>query len=225
MDAESVVIEFKPSGRNGTGTGVVKLGDEVLAMDSFNIAKASARRRFAAQVTKDRPGIPAADVERELLRIAGDVTKHEPDTEQDADTPELDLRRIVRPELFHTRDVSGVAVPTTTLVGGKPGGVWRLHLRWHLDGRREQRELDRRIELPSDGNLWLHPLPSAPTPTMRGGWSAQRRRAWLDGAAAPNPVEVFKRICERLAWFLDFPTKSAVGNTATVALWAMLTYC
>jgi hypothetical protein len=57
------------------------------------------------------------------------------------------------------------------------------------------------------------------------GWSAAARRAWLGGAAAPDPADLFRRLCERLAHFLDLPAETAAGTTATLALWTLLTYC
>jgi hypothetical protein len=36
---------------------------------------------------------------------------------------------------------------------------------------------------------------------------------------------VFRRICERIAHFIDLPTEQATGIGATLAVWLMLTYC
>jgi hypothetical protein len=35
---------------------------------------------------------------------------------------------------------------------------------------------------------------------------------------------VFRRVCERVAYYLDFPAESAAGTTATLALWTTLSY-
>jgi hypothetical protein len=55
-------------------------------------------------------------------------------------------------------------------------------------------------------------------------WSASSRRAWLDGPTALDPAALFKRICERIAYFIELPQDTAAGTTATIALWVILTY-
>ena len=96
--------------------------------------------------------------EAEALRIAATAGRPERVLANPTDNrpPELDLSRIVRPELFHTPDVSGLAVPVSRLVDGKPSGHWELYLRWHADGRRESRELASSIELPGGKHLWAN---------------------------------------------------------------------
>jgi hypothetical protein len=80
------------------------------------------------------------------------------------------------------------------------------------------------IELPDKRKLWIHPEAADPTAKMQSGWSKEARKTWLSGLAAPGAADVFKRICERIAYFIDLPQQYAPGITATLALWAMLTY-
>ncbi len=40
----------------------------------------------------------------------------------------------------------------------------------------------------------------------------------------PKIELIFKHLCERFAYFLEFPKEEAVGVTATLSLWTMLTY-
>ncbi|MDD5658353.1 MAG: hypothetical protein PHF00_13970, partial [Elusimicrobia bacterium] len=57
------------------------------------------------------------------------------------------------------------------------------------------------------------------------GWSPAGRRAWLDGAPAPDAVDVFQRVCAQVAAYLELgPPETAAGTTATLALWVFLTY-
>ncbi len=135
----------------------------------------------------------------------------------------MDIRRIVRPELFHTADVSGITVPVVLDAGGAIVGRWRSYLRWR-DGRREVIDRPERIPLSDGSALHVHPDPGEPPGSHPPGWSAPSRRAWLDGAAAPDPAAVFRAVCERIAHYLDFPPETATGTAATVALWAVLTY-
>lgn len=140
---------------------------------------------------------------------------------------EIDASRIVRPERFITAEVSGLAVPTVTAIAGKPAGRWVWYLHW-ADGRRVRCELTGEVELSHHGRLWIHPLPGEPTPNMAQtlcGWSVKARRAWVDRGNGPNPADLFKRLCEQIAYFLDLPQEHAPGTTATLALWVMLTYC
>lgn len=221
----SLTLEYSPSGRNGKVTLTAKLGGEVLAVESLNLTKPKQRTAFAQAVCKRRPGIDAAAVEAELLRLAAEVASKPDGAPADLGAlPEIDVSSIVRPERFITPEVSGLAVPTMTTLGDKPVGRWILHLRWS-DGRREQRPLPTSIDLPEGRRLWIHPSPSEPTANTPAGWSRQGRRAWLQGAAAPDPADVFRRLCKRVAHFIDLPKEHAPGVIATLALWVLLSYC
>lgn len=93
---------------------------------------------------------------------------------------EIERGRLIRPELFHTRDVSGVAVPVFALKGGQAKSIWTTHLRWS-DGRREALVLDKDwIEIGDGNRLWIHPKPAGPAPGMFPTWSEQSRQLWRD---------------------------------------------
>src|SRR5262249_1245580 len=141
-----------------------------------------------------------------------------------AGTEEVDVSRIVRPEQFYTADLSGLAVPRVQLHDGRPTARWYLYLRW-ADGRREHRELTKYIDLADGQRLWVQPIPGEPPMKTAQGWSEGSRRAWLQGATAPAPADLFKQMCERIAHHLDLSPDTAPGMTATLALWSMLTYC
>ncbi|MDA1055007.1 MAG: hypothetical protein O3C40_31680 [Planctomycetota bacterium] len=219
-------IEYTPSGRNGTATLTARCNGETIAVDSFNLAKGKARADFAAEVCKRRPGIDRNGLDSELLRIADEVaSKNNGDGRTDAaELPEIDTSRIVRPERFISPEVSSLAIPTMTELDGRPVGRMLLYLRW-ADGRRERRAMPMSIDLPARSRLWIHPQPSAPTASMSPGWSRDARKEWLHGSDAPEPAELFKRLCERIAHFIDLPPQHAAGTTATLALWTILTYC
>jgi hypothetical protein len=195
---------------------------EVVHMHVIDLANAHQRKRFIKELVERLPQADAKALDAELLRIA-DTAKNNP---APADQLELDVSRIVRPELFFAADVSGLAVPVVQLHDGKPAARWHLYLRW-ADGRRESRELTNHIDLADGRRLWIYPVPGEPTMNTNGlaGWSAPSRRAWLNGAAAPDPADLFKRVCERIAHFIDLSPDTAAGTTATLALWSMLTYC
>jgi hypothetical protein len=157
-------------------------------------------------------------VKAELLRIAAEAGKP-----MQVVGDELDVSRIVRPELFHRADVSGVAVPVVGMTETGPVGRWAVYLRW-ADGRRERRDLLQSIDLPDGGRLWLNPQPAPPTLTQAAGWSAESRRAWLDGEPGPEAADVFKTLCATVAYYLDFSPETAAGTTALLSLWSILSY-
>jgi hypothetical protein len=206
------------------GNGKLKQGvrwrGEVIHWDTLDPASALARKRFVEAVRRKVPSADPEALDAELLRLV-DATTNNP---APADMPELDLSRIVRPELFFAADVSGLAVPVVQLHDGKPAARWFLYLRW-ADGRRERRELASALDLADGRRLWIHPVPGEPALNTSAGWSASSRRAWLDRAAAPDPADLFKRLCERIAHFIDLSPDTAAGTTATLTLWTMLTYC
>ena len=175
--ANAVVIEYKPPEKGKMTTVTAKIGGDVLHVETLDVTRSTARDRFAAAVCEGRPGIERQAIDAELLRIAAELAggssngdgRDDGAHSQGRDPPELDTSRIVRPELFITTDVSGLAVPTMVAVGDTPVGQWRLHLRWK-DGRREIKRLPQYIDLPSyddeaddtAGKLWVHPKPAEP---------------------------------------------------------------
>ena len=221
MDANGLILTWVSKSTGGTGTLTAKIGDQVVHMDDGNINKAGFRRKFVEAVSKDRPAIDKAKLDAEMLRLAADAAskvKEQPVPQTD----EADLQ-IIRPERFIHRQISGLTIPERAIIDNRPTGRWVLYVQW-ADGRRERLDLPSYIELPDKGKLWIHPQPAEPLPTAMQGWSHSARQAWLTRAASPDAADVFKRVCERIAYFIDLPQEKAPGTTATLALWAMLTY-
>jgi hypothetical protein len=195
---------------------------ERVYVDKLDVSSATARARFVEAATARCPGIEPDRIEAELLKITPAPTAST--TSPACDEPrEVDGRRVVRPELFHTPEVSGITVAVRLDVGGKLVPRWRTYQRWR-DGRREAIDPPDRITMPDGSTLYVHPDPGEPPGSGSPGWTVESRRAWLDGAPAPDPADVFRRVCERIAYFLDFPPENAAGTAATVALWSLLTY-
>lgn len=218
------VIDYKPVGKNGTLHLAAVLDGEPIHADKVDLARASARDKFKKALLAHCPALDGAAVDRELLRIATESTR--PPRPASTFLPELDVSAVVRPELFHRYEVSGVLIPVVILHAGEPAGRWQLYLRWHDGGgRRERCELTQQIQLPDGRQVWPHPIPAAPTPTTVSLWSGEGRRAWLAGADAPEAAEVFGRIQDVFRHYVDFPPEHADGNTATLGLWVLLTYC
>lgn len=216
----ALTINYKPVGYNGTVQVTATLGSDIIAHDTVDLAKEGKRDGFAARLCERYDAIDRAALDRELLRIATELAKPAPPA---TELQEIEFSRIVRPELFHTTDVSGIAVAVPSRSGGKVQSRWHLYLRWS-DGRRERREIDSSVELPSGTRLYVHPIPGEPSPSMTAGWSAESRRLWLAGSDAPNAADAFKRLCSAIARHIELSPESAAGTTATLALWIILTY-
>jgi hypothetical protein len=190
-------------------------------VDKLDPANAIQRSRFARTVHEACPTLPAEAVERELLRIAVDGAPDPAPPPVVAD--ELDVSLVHRPELFHAAGVSGLAIPITTSHDGKPETRWHLYLQWRT-GTRDARPLPGFLDRPDGTRLWLHPAPGEPGVGTPSGWSRHARRAWLAGASRPDPAILFRNLSAAIADYLEFPPDAAVGTTATIALWVLLTY-
>jgi hypothetical protein len=218
-DNDTLSIEFQPRGR-GKVTVTARRGDTVVYADDITPTDARQRSAFTKALREKVPEANPDAIDAELLHVAA---ADPPPPPTPAAGEELDVSRFHRPELFHTAEVSGLAVPVVTMTHGKPAGQWHLYLRW-ADGRRESRPLADSVELTSGGRLWLHPTPADPSVSTPAAWSRDARRVWLAGAPAPDPAALFRELCEAVAYYLEFPPDSAEGTVATLALWVMLTY-
>jgi hypothetical protein len=213
-----------PSEGSDTVTLTAKWDGVVLAVQKLDLAKPRQRADFITRVCEGRDFIDRGALESELLMVANMMSGRERSPAACVvDAAEIDVSQIVRPERFIAPDVSGLTVPSRMILDGRPAGRWLLYLRWAA-GRREWRPMGEAIDVPDGKPLWIHPQPAEPSATMQPGWSDAARKAWLAGASAPEPADLFKRVCERIGSFLDLPREHAPGITSTLALWATLTY-
>src|SRR5262249_3593403 len=88
-------------------------------MPVLDRANAEHRKRFVKALAEKLPQVDRKAIDGELLRIADSITEPAKPT-ADSGPVELDVSRIVRPELFITPEVSGLTVPVVQLVDGKP---------------------------------------------------------------------------------------------------------
>lgn len=225
MESDGLRIEYVPAGRSGNAMVTARLGDDVLAVESFNLTKVEKRKSFLDALCEKQPGIDREALERELLKAAADVAcKPEPAAPwAEPALTEIDASGIVRPERIILPEVSAVAIPTTSILGGKPMGRYKLYLRW-TDGRREEAAMLPAIDLPEGRRVWVHPEPAEPGIHVAPGWSFAARQEWLNGANAPEPAELFQRLLKCIGHYIDLPKEHAPGIAATIALWVVLTY-
>jgi hypothetical protein len=212
-------LQAEPAGKTKWKITVKASGD-VVFVDTISLSNASARKKFADALSEQFPGIAREPIDAELLRLAASGTTPSPSVDQ---LQEVDVRLVVRPELFHTTEVSGITIPVVFDVAGKLVSRWRMYLRWN-DGRREAIDLPERVVLPGGSTLYIHPEPGEPPRSEPPGWSSDSRQVWLTGRAAPDPATTFQRVCKRIAHYLDFPPEIAPAATATLALWSMFSY-
>ena len=213
-------LSYRPIGQASRAEITVKVDGDTVEVDTVNLASAKQRDRFIASVLQAQRGIDRGELEQRLLGIHEDLQSER----APSDGLAIEPTRIVRPELFYTADVSGLTVPVIRHIDGELAGRWALCLCWHSDGRREHRELSPVIQLPGGEQLCIHPIPGNPPVSMTSAWSMQAQREWLAGEPAPEPESLFHRVCERLAWYLDFGPETAAGNTAVLAAWVIFTY-
>ena len=69
-NSKEVTIECSPNGHNGAAILTARLGGEVLAVESVNLAKPKGAEDFAQRLCEERPGVEHQVVEAELLRLA-----------------------------------------------------------------------------------------------------------------------------------------------------------
>ena len=200
---------------------VARLGDKVIHADVIDPARASGRVKFVKGLKKIVTVLDEEDISAQLLRLSVKPPDEPPPVL--ALDRELDARRMVRPEQFYTPEVSGITVPVILDGAEGPEGLWLVHLRW-ADDKRSCLALPESLALSDDARLWIHPIPGPPARNVTPMWSKKSRSAWLSGAPAPDPAEVFKRLCERIAHFLELPVEVAAPVTALLALWTILTY-
>jgi hypothetical protein len=191
---------------------------KVAHVDTLPLASAHSRKKFAKTLCDKFAGLDATEIDEQLLKLAT-----QPPEPAVADLHEVDVGRVVRPELFHTSAVSGITVPVRVVADGALVSRWRSYLRW-ANGHREVTDVNDRLELPDGSVLYVAPEPGEPFANDTPAWSAAARGAWLNGAPAPDPSATFQSLCERINYFIDLPPATAHGATATLALWVMLSY-
>jgi hypothetical protein len=220
-----VVLAYAPGANGRKGVVTAELEGRALHIDNASDpANAQHRAKFIKALVKKVPNIDVQDTESQFLIIAEKTGVPIPPSPPPKVAPmELDISGIVRPEQFYRLDVACLTAVTVTVAADRLSPGWVQYLRWE-DGRRECRELAGTIDLANGRRLWIHPIPGDPAMNTVPGWSVAARRAWLDGATAPDPGDLFKRICERIACFIDLPSDVAAGTTATLALWVLFTY-
>ena len=221
-----LTLKWDRVGRNAVALTATVDG-EIVAADQFSIGKEKDRRSFADGLIEKCPALDREAVEKELLGVAAKLAERpapagEP---EDADV-EIEVSQVVRPELFHRPEVSGMLIPSTvrriTPDGPKTVGRWDMFLRWK-SGRRERVPLRNSLTTKT-GTIYFDPIPPDPLATRKAGWSKASQAAWLDGADCPNVAELFVDLSKQFARYLHFQEAVAAGNTAVLSCWTILSY-
>lgn len=80
MDNTTIILDFKPDGKTGSGTITASLGGEVLHVDRIDIRKETGRAKFIKAITNLCPGIDTEArkaLYAELLQLAGQEARRE----------------------------------------------------------------------------------------------------------------------------------------------------
>ncbi len=219
-DETEITLVHEKSGRAGYVTIRLKCGEEILFADELRPNKYEDRARVIQRIQELGIAVTAADLDKQLLRIGEEQSN---DGKAEVQGDEIDIARVIRPEAFFAEEVAGLTVdiPVASTQGQRY--IPSTYLQW-AHGKREKVTLERTLRCGDGTELLVSPLPGELQVDAPPQWSALGRRAWLVGAEAPAPAELFKWMLERIAFFLDFPAEIAQGVTATLALWTFLTY-
>jgi hypothetical protein len=225
-EPDTLHIHAEPTGRGTVATVTVRRRGEVVTVERLDLAKSKERQKFIADL-RDRLGedayhlLDAEAVERDLAGWAADLAAP-PKAAPPAEAVELGDGRVVRPERFILRDVSGLAVPRRLARGGEPVSEWMLYLRWQ-DGRREAMPLPEVLTVGGE-RVFIAPRPPEPPPSMLPGWSAAGRSEWLAGSSPMPPDELCSLLIKGFAKYLDLPSETAAGTVAMLTCWSLLSY-
>ncbi|WP_436715627.1 hypothetical protein U8335_25260 [Roseiconus lacunae] len=223
---ETLVIDAAPCGR-GNADIVCKLGDKTIHRDRINPSKHADRKRFSKVVSEALPSFQPGDIDAELMATADrldalNVSAPE-DGQQSGD--ELDVSRIVRPELIIRNDVSAIAIPKMIDSADGAIGRWVHYIR--CGDRRTSAPLTDRLNVADGIALILDPMPGRPTKlevAECGRWSKRSRDAWLTGDSAPSTAMVLRAVAERIDRYVSLPPEAATAHGLTLASWVLMTY-
>jgi hypothetical protein len=216
MADTEIKIEVAPSGKQWQ---VTLVNGDARFVDVFNLRSAKARATFCGTAVSKFPGILRKSFETELDKLAASLPSDNDKTTTQAEGEELPASMVLRPELFLTPEVCGIAIPRTSLMAGEPVARWALHLQWR-DGKREIKTLEHSLEV-GDKRIFFNPIPDKPSTGANPGWDIAGRKQWANGGMV-NPLEVFAALCEAITFYIDLPYPES--TTAVIALWVMLTY-
>jgi hypothetical protein len=97
-----LVFEFATNGKASGTTVTAKIGDDVIAVNRFDLAKAKDRDDFTDQVCSSRPGIKRKIVEQLLKDQAAQYAKRQTEAQEKPPEPEADALLQKMPQ--HVRD-------------------------------------------------------------------------------------------------------------------------
>lgn len=150
------------------------------------------------------------------------------DVVDDEDLEVVDMKMVVRPELFFTPTVAGISVAPLTrrrsVANEDPTPRWFLYVHFYKEHRRKRYTLRRYLPLPDGGTLWFRPRPRPPSEPDLYTWSEDAQKAWLAGRQAPTAGQLFLQIRDFLSTYLVFPPDEQEVVPALLALYTMLTY-
>ena len=224
---DALNITATPCGR-GAADVVCRMGDDTIHRDRITPSKQADRKKYAKAVCEVIPAMTPDKIDAELIATADrlDALASSSDrTTEPTSAKELDVSRMVRPELIIRPDVSAIAIPRFIDSVDGPIGGWLHYIR--CGGDRRCVTLDDRLALPDGSSLILDPMPDRPSRlevSEYGRWRKSSRDAWLAGARSPTTAEVLRMVAERIDRYVSLPPEGARGHGLTLASWVLMTY-
>lgn len=218
----SLSLDVQPAGKGTSATVTARSADgEVVACERLDLARKTSRAKFVAEICDRVEQADSETLERELAAAAAALAAPPPPAVI-ADSTELGDGRVVRPERFILPTVSGLAVPRQILRDGEPTTDWLLLLRWK-DGTRQAMPMPDVLSVDGE-QVFIHPRPPLPPPSIQPGWSTAGRQAWVEGEPPMEPDELCRLLIESFGRYLDLPKESAGGVLSMLACWSLLSY-
>jgi hypothetical protein len=111
----TLTFTFSANGTAGGTTVTAKIGDDTLAVDRFDVAKAKSRAAFVDQVCANRRGINPTEVDRMLREQAADYSKRQAEAHEEPPEPESQELLMKMPE--HVRAEARAMLEAPDLLG------------------------------------------------------------------------------------------------------------
>ena len=217
--------------RRGNPELITSVSGDVVHRDRIDPSRAKDRKQYADAVCRMFPDIDHSEIAQYLLDACRELEEEQTakrNGEPSIDTTgadEVDVSKIVRPEMILRPGLSAVAIPRILETPEALAPEW-LHYIQDEKGRRCV-PLEHRLRLPDGTVLHLHPMPCDPTAVEvneLGRWSKASRDQWLEGQPTPTTLEVLRMVVERIDRYVTLPPDGVVGHRVTLALWVMMTY-
>lgn len=128
-----LVFEFSANGKASGTTVTARLGDDVLAVDKFDVLKSKSRAEFINDVCKGRAGLDRSAIEILLVRQAAEFASRQAAQKSDQDTHEPDGNELLERMPQAVRDEAREMLESPNLWGRILDDVERIGLAGEME--------------------------------------------------------------------------------------------